>query len=78
MAISRASLDLIPTSIVSVSLGTPNDPLPDKIKAISAASFQAIELSFPDPVSFASSHHKREIEEDDYENLCFASVAIRK
>lgn len=78
MAISRASLDLIPTSIASVSLGTPNDPLPDKIKAISAAGFQAIELGFPDLVSFASSYHKREIKEDDYENLCFAGVAVRK
>jgi sugar phosphate isomerase/epimerase len=78
MAISRASLDLIPTSFVSVSVGTPYDPLPDKLRAISAAGFQAIELSFPDLVSFALSHHKRKIEEDDYENLCSAGVAVRE
>jgi sugar phosphate isomerase/epimerase len=78
MAISRASLDSIPTSFASVSLGTPNDPLPDKLKAISAAGFQGIELGFPDLVSFASKHHKREIKEDDYENLCSAGVAVRK
>lgn len=78
MAISRASLDSIPTSFASVSLGTPNDPFPDKLKAISAAGFQAIELGFPDLVSFASLHHKREIKEDDYESLCSAGVAVRK
>lgn len=66
MATSRASLNSIPNSFASVSVGTPNDPLPDKLKAISAAGFQAIELGFPDLVSFASSNHKREIKEDDY------------
>jgi sugar phosphate isomerase/epimerase len=29
-------------------------------------------------VSFASSYHKKEIKEDDYENLCSAGVEVRK
>ncbi len=74
----RASLDSIPTSFASVSLGTPKDPLPDKLKAISMAGFKAIELGFPDLVSFASTHHKKEIQEDDYENLCSAGVEVKK
>lgn len=78
MAISRASLDSIPTSFASVSVGTPNDPLPKKLKAISQAGFRAIELGFPDMVSFASTYHKKEIKEDDYDSLCSAGVAVRK
>jgi sugar phosphate isomerase/epimerase len=77
MAISRASLDSIPTSFASVSVGTANDPLPDKLRAIAAAGFQAIELGFPDLVSFASTRHKREIKDDDYESLC-SGVEVRK
>jgi sugar phosphate isomerase/epimerase len=56
----------------------PNDPLLKKLKAISVAGFQAIELGFPDLVSFASSHHKRDNKEDDYENLCAPGVAVRR
>lgn len=74
----RASLDSIPTSFASVSLGTPKDLLPDKLKAISSAGFKAIELGFPDLVSFASTYHKREILEDDYENLCSAGVEVKR
>jgi hypothetical protein len=46
MAIFRASLDSIPISFASVSVGTPGDSLPIKVKAISTAGFQAIELGF--------------------------------
>ncbi|KAL3417936.1 3-dehydroshikimate dehydratase [Phlyctema vagabunda] len=78
MSISRASLDTIPTSYASVSLGTPDDSLEDKLKAISSAGFQAIELGFPDLISFASSHHEKEIKEDDYSSLCSAGVEVKK
>jgi hypothetical protein len=78
MAISRASLDSIPTSFASVSVETPNDPLPNKLKAISQAGFRAIELGFPDLVSFASTYHKKEIKEDDYDSLCSVGVEVRK
>jgi hypothetical protein len=71
-------LDSIPTSFASVSVGARNDPLPDELRATSAAGFRAIELGFPDLVYFASSHHKREIKEDDYDNLRAAGVGVRK
>jgi len=76
--ISRSSLDSIPTSFASVSVGTPDDPLSDKLKAISAAGFQAIELGFPDLLSFASTYHKKEIKEDDYDSLCNAGFEVQK
>jgi sugar phosphate isomerase/epimerase len=76
--ISRSSLDKIPTSFASVSVGTPSDPLELKLSAISKAGFQAIELGFPDLLSFASTYHKKEIKEDDYENLCKAGEEIKK
>jgi sugar phosphate isomerase/epimerase len=76
--ISRASLDQISLSFASVSVGAPSDPLPKKLQAIAAAGFQAIELGFPDLLSFASSHHKKEIEENDYENLCIAGAEVKK
>jgi hypothetical protein len=67
MAISRASLDSISTSLASVSVGTTNDPLSGNLKAISAARIETIELGFPDIVAFAPPHHEREIKE---EGLC--------
>ncbi|KFX91443.1 hypothetical protein O988_07753 [Pseudogymnoascus sp. VKM F-3808] len=76
MAISRISLDLIPISIATVSVGNPSDPFEDKLAAISGTKFQGIELGFPDLVSFASKIHKKEIEEDDYDRLCSAGSEI--
>lgn len=77
-AISRASLDSIPTAFAFVSVGTSNDPLPNKLKAISQAGFRAIELGFLDLVSFASTYHKKGIKEDDYDSLCSAGVEVSK
>lgn len=78
MPISRSSLNSIPTSFTSVSVGTPSDPLESKLLAISSAKFQAIELGFPDLLSFASSFHKKEIKEDDYDSLCSAGEEVKK
>jgi tryptophan synthase alpha subunit len=47
MSISRSSLDSIPTSFATLSVGTPDDSLENKLKAISNAGFQGIELGFP-------------------------------
>ncbi|PBP24847.1 xylose isomerase-like protein [Diplocarpon rosae] len=77
-SISRASLNSIPTSFASVSVGTPSDPLEKKLQAISSAKFQAIELGFPDLLSFASSYHGKEIQEKDYTCLCTAGAEIKK
>ncbi|KAI9745730.1 MAG: hypothetical protein M1818_001266 [Claussenomyces sp. TS43310] len=78
MAISRQSLDSIPTSFASVSVGTPDDPLPQKLEAISAAGFRAIELGLPDLVSFASAFHKKDVQQNDYESLCSAGTEVAK
>jgi sugar phosphate isomerase/epimerase len=78
LAISRSSLDSIPTSFATVSLGTPSDPLEAKLFAIASAGFQAIELGFPDLVSFAADHFGKEIEEDDFISLCMAGEEVRR
>lgn len=77
-SISRSSLDSIPASFATVSVGTPNDSLEQKLEAISNAGFSAIELGFPDLLSFASSYHSQEIKENDYDNLCRASEGVKK
>lgn len=78
VSITRQSLNQIPTSFATVSVGTPDDNLADKLKAISKAGFSAVELGFPDLVSFASKHHGKEIAEDDYDNLCSAGKEVAK
>jgi sugar phosphate isomerase/epimerase len=77
MSLSRPSLDSTPLSFASVSVGTPDGPLEEKLNAISSAGFQAIELGFPDLLSFAQDFHKKEIKEDDYENLCSAGREVK-
>lgn len=77
MAISRSSLDAIPLSFATVSVGTTDDPLEEKLQHISAAGFQAIELGFPDLLSFASKYHGKEIQENDYKSLCSAGTEVK-
>lgn len=78
MPISRSSLDSISLSFATVSVGTPEDPLEEKLQHISAAGFQAIELGFPDLLSFASKHHNQKIQENDYAALCSAGEEIKQ
>jgi len=77
MPISRSSLDSIPLSIATVSVGTPDDPLEKKLQHITAAGFHAIELGFPDLLSFASSFHSKKISENDYPSLCSAGHEVK-
>ena len=72
------SLDSIPTSYATVSLGPPSIPLPKKLAAISKAGFQGIELGFPDLLSFASSLEKRDVSKYDYDTLCSAASEFKK
>jgi len=78
MAISRSSLDSIPISFASVSVGTADDPLEDKLEAISSAGFEAIELGFPDLLSFANNFHRKKIKENDYDDLCTAGTEVKR
>jgi hypothetical protein len=77
VSIPRSSLDSIPTSFATVSLGKPSDSLLLKLSAISSAGFKGVELGFPDLVSFASEYHKKEIKEDDYDRLCEAGKGVK-
>ncbi|KAI4231326.1 MAG: hypothetical protein LQ352_008407, partial [Teloschistes flavicans] len=77
MSIPKSSLTSIPTCYATVSIGTPSTPLPEKLSAISAAGFQGIELGFPDLLSFASKHHNREINPQDFDALCEAGEEVR-
>lgn len=75
--ITRSSLNAIPTSFATVSVGTPSDSLEEKLAAISSAWFQAIELGFPDLLNFANKHYGRKIADTDYSALCEAAAEIR-
>lgn len=77
-AISRSSLDSIPTSFATASLGTPSDSLEAKLSAIASAGFQAIELGFADLISFASAKFGKKIKDDDFGSLCKAGEEVRK
>lgn len=77
-AVSRSSLNSIPTSFATASLGAPTDTLEAKLSAIGSAGFQAIELGFPDLVSFASTQFGKQIKEDDFDSLCRAGEEVQK
>ncbi|KAI4198296.1 MAG: hypothetical protein LQ350_005379 [Teloschistes chrysophthalmus] len=77
MSIPKSSLTSIPTCYATVSIGTPATPLPSKLSAISTAGFQGIELGFPDLLSFASKHHNREINPQDFNALCEAGKQVK-
>ena len=69
----------IPTCYASCSIGTkPEHDLPAKLKAISSAGFDAIELSLPDLVSFAQSHLNKDVSNYDYPELCEAGKKVRE
>lgn len=77
MSLSRDSLSSIPASYATVSIGTPQHPLREKLDAIAAAGFQGIELGFPDLVSFATDFHKQDVGEQDFDKLCEAGKEVK-
>ncbi|KAI9882605.1 MAG: hypothetical protein M1823_005652 [Watsoniomyces obsoletus] len=77
MVPTSSSLMSIPKCYASCSVGNkPEHGLPQKLAAISAAGFSAIELSFPDILSDASDLFKRDVEPTDYDTLCQAASKI--
>ena len=76
MAITPDFLKAIPTSFATVSIGSTDDPLRNKLRAISTAGFSAIELGFPDLLSFAK--RRKEDAEDDYSQLCIAATFFKQ
>ena len=68
----------IPTSYATVSIGhSESHTLEKKLSAISAAGFDAIELGFPDIVTYASQQSGKDVKEDDYDVLVKHAAAIK-
>ncbi|KAL8825344.1 MAG: hypothetical protein Q9170_007830 [Blastenia crenularia] len=70
MSIPMSSISSIPTCYATVSIGTPETPLDQKLEAIAAAGFEGIELGFPDILSFASKRQSKEVQPQDFDTLC--------
>jgi len=78
MSLSLSSLQVIPTSFATVSIGFKDDhTLSKKLNALAQAGFQAIELGFPDLVSFASMHLRKEVGPNDYDDLFTAAKVVK-
>lgn len=76
--IDKASLANIPLSLATVSIGCkPSHTLSEKLNAIAGAGFKGIELGFPDLVSFASMHLRKEVQPKDWEDLVTAAKVIK-
>ncbi|PSN65602.1 xylose isomerase-like protein [Corynespora cassiicola Philippines] len=79
MALDQASLQTIPTSYASCSLGPPSKPPPllPRLQAIADANFTAIELSFPDILSHGASLLGHTPDPKNYDELCTAAAQIK-
>ncbi|KAI9833496.1 MAG: hypothetical protein M1819_003654 [Sarea resinae] len=79
MSLTTPSLSAIPTCYASCSIGCrASDTLPKKLAAISGAGFSAIELAFPDILSFASSQLRKDVGPYDYDDICDVGKQIKK
>ncbi|KAF1358081.1 xylose isomerase-like protein [Lizonia empirigonia] len=74
-----ASLATIPISYATCSLGSPNSPPPllDRLNAISKADFSAVELSFPDILSYGQTLMGHEVQTKNYNELVKVAEAIK-
>lgn len=79
-----ASPPNIPLSIATSSLppfpaakSAPYD-LPSKLRAISNAGFPAIELAFPDLLSFACQYLNKDVDPKDYDGICKAGREVKR
>jgi sugar phosphate isomerase/epimerase len=74
------SLQSIPISYATCSLGSPSNPPPllDRLHAISTAGFTAVELSFPDILSYGQTLLSHEVEPSNYDELCKVAGEIKK
>ncbi len=78
MALTKSSLSSIPTCYATVSIGTPDTPLDQKLEAIAGAGFQGIELGFPDLLSFASKRQNKDVQPQDFDTLCDAAGEVKQ
>ena len=71
--------DKFPSAIPAVPIGSkPGNTLRKKLDAISIAGFAAIELSFPDILSFGKLHLEHEVSPTNYDELCIVAAEIRR
>ncbi|KAF2242701.1 xylose isomerase-like protein [Trematosphaeria pertusa] len=79
-ALDYATLPMIPISYASCSLGNPSKPPPllDRLHAISTAGFTAIELSFPDILSYGETLLGHSPDPKSYDELCNVAAAIKQ
>ncbi|KAI0035510.1 xylose isomerase-like protein [Vararia minispora EC-137] len=75
---SNDLLKTIPTCFATCSIGYDDSrhSLPAKLEAISSAGFSAIELSFPDLLSFARWYLNRDVPDTDYDALCVTGTKV--
>jgi sugar phosphate isomerase/epimerase len=73
----ESCISQIPTSFATCSIGSPDTPLPQRLRAISNAGFTGIELSFPDILSYGHELYGREVKEDEYQQLCQVAKEIK-
>jgi sugar phosphate isomerase/epimerase len=75
-----ASLLSIPISYATCSLGSPSNPPPllDRLHAISTAGFAAVELSFPDILSYGKTLLGHDVDASHYDELCRVAAAIKQ
>lgn len=78
MSVPNSSLSSIPTCYATVSIGTPETPLDQKLEAIAGAGFEGIELGFPDLLSFASQRQNKEVQPQDFDTLCNAGREVKQ
>ena len=79
-AIDYSTLASIPISFATCSLGSPSNPPPllDRLHAISITGFSAVELSFPDILSYGQTLLGHQVEPSNYEDLCKVAAEIKK
>jgi len=79
-SLDYASLLSIPISYATCSLGSPSGPPPllDRLDAIAAAGFAAVELSFPDILSYGHKLLGRDVDAKNYDELCRVAAAIKE
>jgi sugar phosphate isomerase/epimerase len=78
--IDYASLETIPISYATCSLGSPSNPPPllDRLHAISIAGFSGVELSFPDILSYGQTLLSHEVDPKNYDELVKVAAEIKK
>ncbi|RAK96116.1 sugar phosphate isomerase/epimerase family protein [Aspergillus ibericus CBS 121593] len=75
---STSGTDQVSLSYATCSIGSPSSPLPEKLSALSSAGFTAVELAFPDILSYAASLNGHDVAPDNYPELVKVAKNIRQ